>query len=69
MNIENIYISKWKLYTTLETKDFKSAIIISENLINFLMFGISPIINCGITIKQQQLSVAENGEVGDEMLH
>ena len=32
------------------------------------MFEISPIINCGVTIKQQQLSVAENGEVGDKVL-
>ena len=38
-------------------------------LINFLMFEISPIINCGVTIKQQQLSVAENGEVGEKVLH
>ena len=43
--------------------------MLNMNLINFLMFEISPIINCGVTIKQQQLSVAENGEVGDKVLH
>ena len=42
---------------------------LNYSLINFLMFEISPIINCGVTIKQQQLSVAENGEVGDKVLH
>ena len=41
----------------------------NNSLINFLMFEISPIINCGVTIKQQQLSVAENGEVGEKVLH
>ena len=38
-------------------------------LINFLVFGKDPIINYIVTQQKQQLGVAENGEVGDEVLY